>query len=153
MNIIQNNPYRVLGVYSNASRREIIRAENKIKAYVKIGRTINFKTDFTSLLGDVERTEESLAKANSSLTLSKDKILYALFWFINENAFDEVAFNHLASGNIDSAINILRKKTTASSFVNLAVCSLVKRQWINALYYYTQLIEDDIFTELKKPAF
>lgn len=147
MNIIQNNPYRVLGVYSNASRREIIRAENKIKAYVKIGRTINFKTDFTSLLGDVKRTEESLAKANSSLTLSKDKILYALFWFINENAFDDVAFNHLASGNIDSAINILRKKTTASSFVNLAVCSLVKRQWINALYYYTQLIEDDIFTE------
>lgn len=143
MNIIQNNPYRVLGVYSNASKREIIGAENKIKAYVKIGRTINFKTDFTSLLGDVERTEESLAGAISNLTLAKDKILYALFWFINENAFDEVAFNHLASGNIDSAVNILSKKTTASSLVNLAACSLVKRQWANALYCYTQLLEDN----------
>lgn len=143
MNIIQNNPYRVLGVYSNASKREIIGAENKIKAYVKTGKTISVKTDFTSLLGNVERTEESLAGAVSSLTLAKDKLLYALFWFINENAFDEVAFNHLASGNIDLAINILSKKTTASSFINCAVCCLIKRQWANALYCYTQLLEDD----------
>lgn len=141
MNIIQSNPYRVLGVYSNAPKREIIGAENKIKAHVKIGRTISFKTDFISLLGDIERTEDSLARAVSSLTLTKDKIRYALFWFLKENAFDEVAFNHLASGNIDSAIEILHKKTTVSSYLNLAVCSLIKRQWANALYCYSQLIE------------
>lgn len=143
MTIIQSNPYRVLGVYSNAPIKEIIGAENKIKAHVKIGRTLNFKTDFTHLLGNVERTEESLARAVSNLTLAKDKIRYALFWFFNENAFDEVAFKHLASGNLDAAIDILRKKTTVSSFINLAVCSLIKRQWANALYCYSQVLEND----------
>ena len=150
MNIIQSNPYRVLGVYTNAPKKEIIGAENKIKAHVKIGRSISFKTDFVSLLGDVERTEESLASAVSKLTLAKDKILHALFWFINENAFDEVAFNHLASGNIDSAIEILRKKSTASSFINLSVCGLIKRQWAIALYCYSQFIENNSCTEFVK---
>lgn len=147
MNIIQNNPYRVLGVYSNAPKREIVGAENKIKAHVKIGRAISFKTDFNSLLGEVERNDDSLSSSMSNLTLAKDKIRYALFWFINENAFDEVAFNHLASDNIDSAIEILRKKSTASSFVNLAVCFLIKRQWANALYCYSQLVEEDRFID------
>ena len=141
MNIIQSNPYRVLGVYSNAPKKEIIGAENKIKAFVKIGRPISFKTDFIALLGDIERTEDSLAHAVSSLTLAKDKIRYALFWFLKENAFDEVALNHLASGNIDSAIEILHKKITTSSYINLAVCSLIKRQWANALYCYSRLID------------
>ena len=143
MKIIQSNPYRVLGVYSNAPTKEIIGAENKIKAHVKVGRTLIFKTDFTPLLGEVERTEESLARAVSSLTLAKDKVRYALFWFYNENAFDEVAFKHLASGNIDSAIDILRKKTTVSAYINLAVCSLIKRQWANALYCYSQLLDNN----------
>lgn len=147
MNIIQNNPYRVLGVYSNAPKRELIGAENKIKAHVKIGKTISFKTDFSVLLGDNNRNEESLNSSVSSLTLTKDKIRYALFWFICENAFDEVAFNHLAEGNIDSTINILQKKSTASSYVNLAVCFIIKRQWANALYCYSQLLEEDRYKD------
>lgn len=150
MKIISSNPYRLLGVYSNASKKDIVGAENKIKAHVKIGREISFKSDFVDFVGPIERTEESLATAVSQLTLAKDKIKFALFWFVHESAFDEVAFNHLSSNSPDSACQIWRKKNSASSFVNLAVSSLVSRQWANVLYYYSQLIESgeyDIFVK------
>lgn len=141
MDIITSNPFRILGVFSNASKKDIVGSENKIKAYVRIGREIGFKSDFIEFVGSLERNEESLANAVSQLTLAKDKIRHALFWFIKDSALDDVAFNHLADNSSDSACQIWRKKDSMSSFVNLAVCSLVKGQWASALFFYSQLIE------------
>lgn len=142
MDIIEQNPYRVLGVLSNSSKKEIVANFGKIKAFSKTGKTVSFENDFSTILKPVIRTEESSAKAYNDITLPKDKLSAGLFWFIQSTQFDEIAMNHLRKGNIDSAVSILRKKPTVSSCVNLAVLNLIRKNWTTALYYYVYLLND-----------
>ena len=59
--------------------------------------------------------------AEAQLTLPKDQLLYAQFWFVKATHLDEVAFNHLFAGEIDKAEEIWQKKDTASSLQNRIV--------------------------------
>lgn len=45
IDIIQNNPFRILGVYSDASAAEIKRNETKIRRFLEVGKTATFPTD------------------------------------------------------------------------------------------------------------
>ena len=49
--------------------------------------------------------------AEAQLTLPKDQLLYAQFWFVKATHLDEVAFNHLFAGEIDKAEEICKRKT------------------------------------------
>lgn len=42
MNIINNNPYRQLGVYSTSPQREVVANQGKMKAFLKVGRPVTF---------------------------------------------------------------------------------------------------------------
>jgi hypothetical protein len=85
--------------------------------------------DLKGLLSDVLRTQEVLILADSELALSIGQIRHAQFWFINKTAIDNIAFNHLLSGNIDSAIEMWRKSTNMSSLQNLFVCYFIKEDY------------------------
>ena len=119
------NPYRVLGVYSNSSKKEQIANKGKIQAFLKVKKSMSFPLDLPQFLPPIERTEELLEEASSKLTLTEDQIKYALFWFINKTPVDEVAFNHLFSGDIKSAREIWGKVTNMSSLQNLFVLELI----------------------------
>ena len=110
LSIIGKNPYRVLGVTANAPMKERVANQGKMKAFLKVGKPVPFPMDLSQLLPEVDRTTESVAAANSQLTLPKDQIRYAQFWFVNASSFDQIAINHLTSGNIDEAIEIWKKK-------------------------------------------
>ena len=129
MNILQNNPYRILGVYSNSPTKERLANHNRMKAFLKVGKSVFFPLDLPQYLSDINRTEASVADAESKLTLPKDQILYAQFWFIKTTPLDEVAFKHLLSGEIDKAEEIWQKKECASSLQNLIVCSLMRNKY------------------------
>lgn len=45
LDILGNNPFRILGVYSNASEREIRANKNKIEVLAKVGQTPSFDND------------------------------------------------------------------------------------------------------------
>lgn len=45
LDVLGNNPFRILGVYSNASEREIRANKSKLDSMVKVGQSPNFKTD------------------------------------------------------------------------------------------------------------
>ena len=45
MNILQNNPYRMLGVYSNSPTRERLANCNRMKAFLKVGKPVAFPLD------------------------------------------------------------------------------------------------------------
>lgn len=143
MDLIEQNPYRILGVLSNSSKKEIVANYGKIKAFSKTGKTISFDNDFSQILKPVIRSEESSAKAYNAITLPKDKLAAGLFWFLNTTNFDEIALSHLRTGDIDKAISFLRKKPTVSSCINLAVINLIKKNWTTALYYYVYLLNDN----------
>ena len=148
MNILQNNPYRLLGVYSNSPTKERLANHNRMKAFLKVGKSVSFPLDVQQYLSSINRTEASAADAEAKLTLPKDQILHAQFWFIKTTPLDEVAFNHLFAGEIDKAEEIWQKRECASSLQNLIVCALMCGKYARAislaetLYNNTQYVNE-----------
>lgn len=80
LSIIEDNPFRVLGLYANDSARNLASNATRIKRYSDVGKSVSFPTD-SFLSSEIVRSNESVGKAISSLNLQADKIKYALFWF------------------------------------------------------------------------
>lgn len=133
IDLIQNNPFRILGVYSNASKKDIVANEGKMRAFLKVGRPVSFPLDLEGTLPSLSRTTESVAKANADLTLPKDKMRYALFWFVRNSNLDDIAFNQLTAGNVEKAVEIWEKKDCATSYQNRLVCYLINDNLPKAL--------------------
>lgn len=85
IDIIQNNPFRILGVYADASAADIKRNETKIRRYLEVGKSVSFPTDELGNLPKPVRTTESLDKALSLINLPQEKLYYALFWYIKDD--------------------------------------------------------------------
>ncbi len=147
MDILRNNPYRLLGVYSNSPTKERLANHNRLKAFLKVGKAVSFPLDLPQYLDPIERTEAMVADAEAQLTLPKDQLAYAQFWFIKSSPLDEVALNHLIAGDMEKAEEIWQKKECFSSLQNLIVCSLIADDCENAvgmaeiLYGNTQYVE------------
>ena len=152
MNILQNNPYRLLGVYSNSPTKERLANHNRMKAFLKVGKSVSFPLDVPQYLSSINRTEASAADAEAKLTLPKDQILHAQFWFIKTTPLDEVAFNHLFAGEIDKAEEIWQKRECLSALQNRIVCALIRNKYDHAimcaevLYGNTQYLHQFVST-------
>lgn len=133
MNILINNPYRQLGVYSNSPIKERVANHNRLKAFLKVGKQVDFPLDLSQYLTSIDRTSESVAQAEANLALPNEQLKYAQFWFMKATPLDDIAFNHLFSGNMDEAINIWMKKDSASSLQNRIVCALIQKDYSNAV--------------------
>ena len=146
MKILENNPYRLLGVYSNSPTKERLANHNRMKAFLKVGKPVSFPLDLPSYFGLINRTDASVADAEAKLTLPKDQILYAQFWFVKMTPLDDVAFKHLIIGEIDKAEEIWRKRECVSSLQNRIVCALIRNNYdcamtsAEVLYGNTQYI-------------
>ena len=125
---------------------------NRMKAFLKVGKPVSFPLDLPLYLTSINRTETSVVEAEAKLTLPKDQILYAQFWFVKATPLDEVAFKHLLSGEIDKAEEIWQKKECASSLQNLIVCSLMRNKYdfaimcAEVLYGNTQYLNQLVST-------
>lgn len=139
MNILRNNPYRLLGVYSNSPTKERLANHNRMKAFLKVGKSVSFPLDMPQYLSSINRTEASVADAEAKLTLPKDQFLYAQFWFIKTTPLDEVAFNHLFAGEIKKAEEIWQKRECLSALQNLIVCALIRNKYDFAIEYAEDL--------------
>ncbi|MCB0538899.1 MAG: hypothetical protein KDE33_15405 [Bacteroidetes bacterium] len=110
MKLIHENPYRIAGILSNATERELQRQQSKIKKFAKIGREADSELDF-NFLNPVSRSEENVNKAFSNIEQNGDKVSNSLFWFIKSNPFDETALNYLINGDKEKALEIWEKVT------------------------------------------
>lgn len=102
MDIIVENPYRVLGVFAGASLKEIVKNKSLLDRYAEIGKIKNLKTDF-NFLSDIQRNDALLREASNKIGQAKSKVIYALFWFVNFSSIDEMALSYLTSGDIEKA--------------------------------------------------
>lgn len=132
LNIIQNNPYRLLGIYSNSSTKERVANHNRLKAFLKVGKAVPFTLDLPALLPTIIRSTEIITEADAKLTLPNEQLWYALFWFAKVTPLDDVAMNHLMAGNINEAIFIWERKDNASSLQNRIVCALIQSNYTEA---------------------
>ena len=151
MRIIDNNPYRQLGVFSNSPTKERVANLNRLKAFLNVGRQVSFPLDLPEYLPIMERTAESVKEADAKLTLPKDQIGYAQFWFVKSTPLDNIAFNNLFAGKTDDALSIWNKKDNVSSLQNRIVFSLILKDYANAIACAEKLYvlpEADIVTSL-----
>lgn len=124
MKILTENPFRILGVFANASRKDVVANKGKMAAFLKVGRSVSFPLDLTDLLGNVNRTGLSVNDAESHLAIAKEQLKYAQFWFLKMTQLDDIAFNHLFAGDAKQAIEIWNKQDSISSLQNRFVVYL-----------------------------
>lgn len=79
--VVSLNPFRVLGVYCDASAREIQSNVARIKRFLEIGKQPKFIADFNEVLPPLQRTQEMVDKALSQISQPKEKLAYAFLWF------------------------------------------------------------------------
>jgi hypothetical protein len=110
MKSILSNPYRITGILSNASAREILSRKSKVTAYAKVGKEITSEYDFP-FFNSLSRTNSVIEKAFSDIEQNQNKVAHSLFWFTNLNPVDTTAIQHLINGNKEKAIEIWSKLT------------------------------------------
>lgn len=142
MKQVKQNPYRLLGIYANATTKERLANQSRLQAFLKIGKSVSFPLDLTSYLGEVERSEAVITTASANLTLPQDQIRYAQFWFVKDTPIDTIAFNHLESGDLVKAVEIWEQRETPSSLQNLIICNLIREEYAEALSYAERLYGD-----------
>ena len=132
MNLIINNPCRILGVLAGVPAKEQERQIRRLKKYIEAEQETPVDYSFP-ILGALHRTIESISDAASKLNLDSDKINAALFWFYKGNdTADEASFDALKNRDLYTAINIWTKQTetdevterNASAFQNLSTLLL-----------------------------
>ena len=139
MKQVKQNPYRLLGLYANATTKERLANQSRLQAFLKVGKSVSFPLDLTSYLGEVERSEAVITTASANLTLPQDQIRYAQFWFVRDTPIDTIAFNHLESGDLVKAVEIWEQRETPSSLQNLIICNLIREEYAEALSYAERL--------------
>jgi hypothetical protein len=110
MKLIQDNPYRIAGILANSSEKELQKQKSKITKYASIGKQVDSEFDFP-FFGNVDRSENSIAKAFAGIEQNQDKVSHSLFWFLKTNTFDETALNYLINGDKEKAVEIWDKVT------------------------------------------
>ena len=109
---ILNNPYKLLGVLSSDSPRDIERNVSRFKAFIKINKTPTSDYDFKFLNNtEINRTESNISKSQNLVLSDRTKIQYSLFWFANGNGFDKIAIENLKKGEYKKAIEVWEKCT------------------------------------------
>lgn len=145
MQSLRENPFRLLGLLSSSSSREIDSRSKKLRQYLEAGVEPNITPDYYCPGFECEpmsRLPEVIKQAQERLALDQDKLLYALLWFVqmNETA-DSVALGTLEQGNLAEAKSIWSQqvytedlelravtKLNSSAFHNLSVCLLCSAQ-------------------------
>ena len=139
MQLIKNNPYRIIGLLAGATAREQDKQIRRLKQYLDAEQEPEGDYSFPCL-GEFDRTLEVVTEASAKINLDQDKITASLFWFWNGNPItDEVAFDALKNGDTETAIEIWKKliydsendyneitKRNASAFHNLSTLYLAE---------------------------
>lgn len=157
MLLVINNPYRVIGITSNASEKEIIKQKTKIKRFAEIGRQADSDFDF-SFFEKINKSPESIDKAFSDIESQDGKILHSLFWFLNLNPIDNTAIQYLINGEYGKAVSIYEQVTqnksitdkNYSAFNNLGtLCFLNKEQasLIRGVKLKLSIIDSQLFSQ------
>jgi len=109
MNMFDQNPYRILGIFSNVSQSELIKQKTRQARFLSVGKSETAATDFPFLGTDFSfRTIDSIEEAAKRIEQPEDKLIYSLLWFINHSSVDDIAFEHLRAGNTEKAEAVWR---------------------------------------------
>lgn len=141
LKVLTDNPFRILGTYSNAKPAEIVANCDDMEAYLSIGQTVSFDLDFNNILPAVNRTTQTVQKAKQQINLPKEKLKHALFWFFKDSS-SEHAMNHLKNGDFDSANSVFEIEDSFSTRINQSVVALIQNNLGTAISRMSEMIHD-----------
>ena len=121
LSVVVNNPFRILGVPSNATAKEIKANQSKMKAFLAANKPVSFPSDTIGSLGNVDRNADIVSQATAGINLPQDKFLHALFWFVKpqkEDSIGSMAWDYLISGNFTKAVELFSKRDTYASLID-----------------------------------
>ena len=136
--LVGKNPYRILGVYANATSKEMQKKLSRISAFAKVGRSEGFPTDFSaafrvasalmrvefeSAVFEPRRDEAAVAAAQAQLHSAGDRLLHLCFWWTCATPADEAAFRKLETGDLEGAREIWNRRSNVSAVVNAMTTS------------------------------
>lgn len=143
MNAINNNPFRILGVPSNATARDIAANQSRLKAYLAASKLVSFPLDGVGGLPSLTRNEELVSQATANINLPQDKLTHALFWFIKpEDSVGSMAWEYLLKGDVDKAIELFAKRDTFASIVNRGVLAFIAGDSITGITCMGKMLQD-----------
>ena len=126
---IQDNPFRVMGVFTNDSSNVMSTNHSRMKAFAAIGKTVYYSQDMVSVFGSApDRKVDALAACVSTLSSPVERLLNGLFWFMNLTATDAKALAALAQGGdpLEARKIWEEGEQDMSSLQNQLVCCLLK---------------------------
>lgn len=143
MEIIYNNPYRILGLHVTATEKEIRKRIEDLRIFSEMGKEISYDTDLP-FLSDIERTPETIREAANQIERLESRVFYSLFWFWIKNSVDEFVFDILKEGKVEKAIELWEKALTTDKEVNNDNYSILRN--LSVLYMATSN-DNKIFLE------
>lgn len=118
MELVLNNPFRVLGLPATASPRDIAKRISDLETFAELGKPKVYPNDFFEL-GALDRSLEAIKDAARKIEQPEGRFFYSFFWFRAGDSVDELAFESLAAGNPVEAADLwdkqLGKKGTKST--------------------------------------
>ena len=109
MDAILNNPFRILGLPTTASDKEIAKRVSDLLIYAEMGKTVNYETDFP-FLGEIDRSIESIKYSAQKIEIPENKIFYSLLCFDLKDNFEKESIEYIKQGNFEAAINVLKNE-------------------------------------------
>lgn len=155
MELILNNPFRILGLPVTATDREISKRVSDLEMYAELGKSKAYPLDFT-MLGEVDRSQDSVRDAARRLEAPAMRLMHSIFWFRQGDEVDERAFKYLEDIELRETNKVFSESIEASDGlgrvtwrINRAVFSL----WMSfdhiegrfddaARVYFEQALED-----------
>ena len=151
MILLNKNPFRILGVISNASLKELKSAEVTIKRYLDIGQAPVLKFDLTPPMEPIARSLEDIVKAKNQIHNPKDKLINSIFWFISSSPIDNIALSKLTERkDIDEALETFRKGSKNFVVSEKTATSILNHTSIELLLYNNHKDENRFVNALRK---
>jgi hypothetical protein len=148
MDIIKNNPYRIIGTLVGTSTRDEHTKTKKLKMY--IGAQQEVPEDFSfPIIGSLNRNIENVEDAISKLNLNNDRVNASLFWFYNGNAItDEPMFDALKASKEEAkeAIDVWIKMSAAEEVTkrNASAFQNISTYYLNSAFKKTTISKNNL---------
>lgn len=108
MDAVLNNPFRVLGLSTTASDKEIAKRISDLSLYAEMGKSVKYISDCV-FLGEIDRSLNNIKEAAKKLENNDLKLFYSLMWFEIKDDVDESAFMFFEKKEYNNAKKLLEE--------------------------------------------
>lgn len=158
MDIIKNNPFRILGILVGTSTKEEHSKIKKLKMLVEAGQEVPEDFSFP-IIGNVNREIQNLENVISKLNLNIDRVTASLFWFYNGNSETDMPVFEAMKSSIEEYKETVKIWTSlvanneitqenASAFQNVSTLRLINVFGLYGQHNFKKL-ESGILLKLK----